>query len=123
MPEIRPGDILMIEDSLKTAMEVERSFTHLALAGIFNQIGGLILGKHEGFNGQNSGLKAFEILDEVLSNHQKALASADSFQPCRELPVLAEFDCCHTHPMHTLSIGAEVELDATDQRVVFIADA
>ena len=123
MPEIRPGDILMIEDSLKTAAEVERSFTHLALAGVFDRIGGLILGKHEGFDGQKRGLKAFQILDEVLSDHPKARTSAGSIPPGREFPVLAEFDCCHTHPMQTLPIGAEVELDATGRRVVLIADA
>ena len=42
---------------------------------------------------------------------------------CCEIPVLAEFDCCHTHPMLTLPIGAEVELDATKQRVVLLAGA
>ena len=123
MPEIRTGDILLIEDSLHTAADIERSFTHLALAGVFDRIGGLILGKHELFDGQKSGRKAFEILDEVLSNHRKSLASAGPFQRHREFPILAEFDCCHTHPMLTLPIGAEVELDAKDQRVVLIADA
>lgn len=123
MPEIRPGDILLIEDSLKSAADVERSFVHLALAGVFDRIGGLILGKHELFDDQKSGRKAYEILDEVLVNHRKSLASAGPFQRAREIPVLAEFDGCHTHPMFTLPIGAEVELDATEQRVVLIADA
>jgi muramoyltetrapeptide carboxypeptidase len=123
MPEIRLGDILMIEDSLHTAAEVERGFTHLALAGVFDRIAGLILGKHELFDSQKSGRKALEILDEVLVNHRRSRESAGPFQQYREIPVLAEFDCCHTHPMFTLPIGAEVELDATDQRVVLIADA
>lgn len=33
-------------------------------------------------------------------------------------PVLAQFDCCHTHPMLTLPIGCIGELDATAQTVV-----
>lgn len=123
MPEIRSGDILLIEDSMKTAADVERSFTHLALAGVFDRIGGLILGKHELFDDQGSGRKAFEILHEVLLNHAKAKASASAFGTFKDFPVLAEFDACHTHPMLTMPIGAEVELDATDQRVVLIADA
>ena len=31
-------------------------------------------------------------------------------------PVLAEFDCCHTHPMLTLPIGSTVTLDADEQQ-------
>lgn len=121
MPEIRQGDILLIEDSMKTAADVERSFTHLALAGIFDRIGGLILGKHELFDDQKSGKKAFEILHEVLLNHRRSKATASAFGTFREFPVLAEFDCGHTHPMFTVPIGAEVELDATEQRLVLIA--
>ena len=30
---------------------------------------------------------------------------------------LAEFDCCHTHPMFTMPIGCQVELNATDKTV------
>jgi len=122
MPELRPGDILLLEDSLLTAATVERSFTHLALAGIFDRIGGLILGKHELFDHQESGKRAFELLHEALQNHAKAKAAAGPFGTFREIPVLAEFDCCHTHPMLTLPIGAEVELDATEQRVVLVGD-
>ncbi|HPS68755.1 MAG TPA: LD-carboxypeptidase [Holophaga sp.] len=117
MPEFLPGDILLVEDSMKNAADVERSFTHLALAGIFDRIGGLVLGKHELFDDQQSGRKAFDILDEVLALHGRARGSeAPAF------PVLAEFDCCHTHPMLTLPIGAEVELDATGQRLVLLAE-
>ena len=123
LPDFCSGDILLIEDSLLTAADIERSFTQLALAGVFDRLGGLILGKHELFDDQNSGRKACEILDEVLVNHRKASASAKVFGTFKDFPVLAEFDCCHTHPMLTLPIGAKVELDATGQRVVLIADA
>ena len=123
LSEFRLGDILLIEDALLTAADLERSFTHLALAGVFDRLGGLILGKHERFDDQNSGRKACDILDEVLVDHRKARLSAGAFETFREFPVLAEFDCCHTHPMLTVPIGAEVELDATDRRVVLIADA
>ena len=39
MPEIREGDILLIEDSLKDAACVERSFSLLKLSGVFDRIG------------------------------------------------------------------------------------
>lgn len=109
MPEIRQGDILLIEDSLKSAAEVERSFVHLKLAGVFDRIGGLILGKHELFDHQGTGRKPYEILLEVMG------------KPA--FPVLAEFDCCHTHPMLTVPIGAEVLLDADAQKVTILKES
>lgn len=52
MPAIEHGDILLLEDSLKSAETLERSFAHLKLCGVFERIGALILGKHELFNDQ-----------------------------------------------------------------------
>ncbi len=101
MPEIRKGDILFIEDSLKDACTIERSFSMLKLAGVFEKISGIVLGKHEKFDDNGTGRKPYEILLEVLDG-------------CH-IPFLAEFDCCHTHPMLTLPIGCEVELDATNK--------
>jgi muramoyltetrapeptide carboxypeptidase LdcA involved in peptidoglycan recycling len=106
MPEIRDGDILLIEDSLKKANEIERSFSLLKCAGVFDRIGGLILGKHELFDDQGTNRKPFEILLEIIGEN--------------EYPILAEFDCCHTHPMFTVPIGAEIEMDATEQKVSII---
>ncbi|HZK71188.1 MAG TPA: LD-carboxypeptidase, partial [Clostridia bacterium] len=31
------------------------------------------------------------------------------------------FDCCHTHPMLTIPIGCEVELDATNKTVTILS--
>lgn len=101
MPEIKKGDILFIEDSLKDACTIERSFSMLKLAGVFEKISGIVLGKHEKFDDNGTGRKPYEILLEVLDD-------------CH-IPFLAEFDCCHTHPMFTLPIGCEVELDATNK--------
>lgn len=106
MPEIRAGDILLLEDSLKDACTLERSFSLLKLAGVFEKIGGILLGKHEGFDDNGTGRRPHEILLEVLEG-------------CH-IPFLAEFDCCHTHPMLTLPIGCQVELDATNQRVTLL---
>lgn len=106
MPEIREGDILLIEDSLKDACTIERSFSMLKLAGVFDRIGGIILGKHEKFDDNGTGRAPHEILTEVLGD-------------C-PIPILAEFDCCHTHPMFTMPIGCQVELDATNQHVTLL---
>ena len=109
IPEIRQGDILLIEDSLKSAAEVERSFVHLKLSGVFDRIGGLILGKHELFDHQGTDRKPSDILLEVMGKP--------------DFPVLAEFDCCHTHPMLTMPIGAEVLLDADAQTVTILKES
>jgi muramoyltetrapeptide carboxypeptidase LdcA involved in peptidoglycan recycling len=106
MPEIKRGDILFIEDSLKDAATVERSFSMLKVNGVFDKVSGIILGKHELFKDMNTGRKPYEILLEVL-NGQK-------------IPFLADFDCSHTHPMLTLPIGKEVELDTVNQTVTVL---
>jgi len=107
MPEIKEGDILFIEDSLEDAATVERSFSLLKLNGVFDKVSGIILGKHELFDDMRTGRKPYEILLEVLGE--------------RQLPFMADFDCCHTHPMLTLPIGVEVELDATNKKVKMLS--
>ncbi|MEG1720614.1 MAG: LD-carboxypeptidase, partial [Pseudoflavonifractor sp.] len=107
MPELRTGDILFLEDSLKDAADIERSFSLLKISGVFDKIGGIILGKHELFDDLKTGRKPYEILQEVMGDVS--------------YPVLAEFDCCHTHPMLTIPIGCTVELDATNQAVTIIS--
>lgn len=106
MPEIKKGDILLIEDSLKDACTIERTFSMLKLAGVFDKVGGIILGKHEKFDDNGTNRKPYEILLEVLNDCQ--------------IPLLAEFDCCHTHPMFTMPIGCQVELNATDKTIMLL---
>ena len=105
-PEIKQGDILLLEDSLKDAATIERSFSLLKLAGVFDKIGGIILGKHEQFDDNGTGRKPYEILMEVMGQ-------------CN-IPFLAEFDCCHTHPMFTMPIGCQIELDADNRKVTLL---
>lgn len=106
MPKINEGDILFIEDSLKDASTIERSFSLLKLAGVFDKVSGIILGKHEKFDDNGTGRKPYEILLEVLGD-------------CN-VPFLAEFDCCHTHPMFTMPIGCQIKLNATDKKVTLL---
>lgn len=108
MPEIKKGDILFIEDSLKDCATIERSFSLLKLSGVFDKISGIILGKHELFNDNKSGRKPYEILLEVIGD--------------TKIPFLAKFDCCHTHPMITLPIGCKVRLDATNKKIFLLED-
>ncbi|BES63583.1 LD-carboxypeptidase [Gottschalkiaceae bacterium SANA] len=108
MPEIKKGDILLIEDSLKSAATIERGFSLLKISGVLDRVGGILLGKHELFDDLGTGRKPYQILMEVLGK--------------RKIPILADFDCCHTHPMITVPIGAEIELDVTSQKVTILSD-
>ncbi|WP_275532532.1 hypothetical protein [Anaerotignum lactatifermentans] len=42
MPIINKGDILFIEDAEKDAYTIERSFSLLKLAGVFDKVNGII---------------------------------------------------------------------------------
>lgn len=103
MPEIREGDILMLEDARELPESIERSFSLLENAGIFERIGGLILGKHADYNDGKTGLKSWEVPLEIVGKYR--------------FPILAEFDCCHTRPMLTMPIGATIHLNADAQTV------
>ncbi|MFM2483830.1 S66 family peptidase [Celerinatantimonas yamalensis] len=108
MPDIVDGDILFIEDSLKTIGTVERSFSHLKLCGVFDKIGAIILGKHEIFDDQGSNRQPLDVLLEVL-NGQK-------------VPILVGFDSCHTHPMLVTPLGGNAEINFDFQTVHLVSD-
>lgn len=103
-PEIKQGDILLLEDCMKDASIVEKNFAMLKLHGLFDKVAGIILGKHEQFNDLDTGKKPLDLLLEQLDG--------------KDIPILADFDCCHTHPMHPLAIGKKVRLDASAKKVI-----
>ena len=106
MPEIGQGDILLIEDKNLDAETLERAFSTLKISGIFDKIGGLIVGKHIDFDDRGTGRKHYEILQEVMGEVL--------------FPILAEFDCSHAMPMLTVPIGCRVRLDATAKQVLMM---
>ena len=58
------------------------------------------------FNDQGSGKRPLDILLEVVGE--------------LNFPILAEFDCAHTHPMLTLPLGIEVALDLDRQQLTLL---
>lgn len=106
MPEILEGDILLIEDSLKSIATVERLFAFLKLNGIFDRVAAVILGKHELFNDAGSGRQPIDVLKEVLNG--------------QDLPIVNGFDCCHTHPMLTMPIGLQICADFDQKQITLI---
>ncbi|MCM3742352.1 LD-carboxypeptidase [Oceanobacillus luteolus] len=107
-PEIHHGDILLIEDCTKDASVVEKNFAMLKMHGVFEIVAGIILGKHERYDDLGTGKQPLDLLIEQLDG--------------KNIPILAEFDTCHTHPMHPLAIGKKVHLDADAKKVVCMED-
>lgn len=103
MPSLNKDTVLFIEDTSKTASYVERLFSLLKTHNYFEKVGGIILGKHEQYDDQNTGKRPHDLLMEIVGE--------------TDIPILGEFDCCHTHPCFTLPLGKRIKLDATRQTV------
>ena len=101
MPTIREGDILLVEDSLKDIATVEKLFAFLKVNGVFDRVSAVLLGKHELFDDKELGRTPRDVLREVLGG--------------QHLPLVSQFDCSHTHPMMTLPLGAQIEVDFEHQ--------
>ncbi|MGL4647255.1 MAG: LD-carboxypeptidase [Mycoplasmoidaceae bacterium] len=96
MPKILKGDILFIEDSFKAIDECEREFAFLLNNKIIDLLGGIIIGKCEGFDSMNTNETYESLFMKIIK------------PTC---PVLAKYDCGHTHPMNIIKIGSKIELN------------
>jgi len=105
-PQIKDGDILLLEDTSKSIAVVEKNFAMLKLHGFFDKAAAIILGKHEQYDDEGTGRKPYDVLVEQLDG----LA----------IPILAEVDCCHTHPLHAMPLGLQVKVDATKKHISFL---
>ncbi|MDI7743575.1 LD-carboxypeptidase [Lysinibacillus fusiformis] len=102
-PAIQEGDILLIEDSMKNAAIVEKNLAMLKLHGILEKVSGIILGKHERYDDLGTGKKPIDLLLEQLDGNS--------------IPILAEVDICHTHPMHPIAIGKNVRINTEMKKI------
>lgn len=107
-PDVQEGDILLIEDCAKTTSIVEKNFAMLKLHGVFDKVDAILLGKHEQYDDMGTGRMPHEVLVEQLDG--------------RQIPIVAEFDCAHTHPMHSMPIGRRVRVDADRLKVTLIEE-
>ena len=105
-PQIKEGDILLLEDTSKTIAVVEKNFAMLKLHGFFEKVSAIILGKHEQYDDLGSGRKPYDVLLEQLDG--------------RRIPIIADVDCCHTHPLHAMPIGLRVRVDSTNKQITFL---
>ena len=105
-PEIKDGDIFLIEDTSKEAATVEKNFAMLKLHGVFDKVSAILLGKHELYDDLGTGKSSLDLLLEQLDG--------------REIPILADIDCGHTHPMFPLAIGKEIEVNTFEKTITCV---
>lgn len=94
------GKILFLEDVAEEPYRIDRMLTHLKLAGIFNEISGLILGTFRKCVPEEPDTSF--TLEEVFEQHFKGA----------NFPVYYGAQIGHTRNKFTVPIGAEVEMDA-----------
>lgn len=97
------GKILLIESMHAPFSTEERSLRQLELMGVFDIINGLIIGKPEILDAQGASFTHDALIMEVIGK--------------RNYPIISNFDCGHTVPMHTIAQMAKVELKADSKLV------
>lgn len=103
MPEIRQGDILFIEDTETNADLVECHLGQLKICGVFEKLGGLIIGKCRDYFDCETEMTYYDFIYNYIGRP--------------DIPVLAECDFSHCAPMLTIPIGFTVELDTDEQMI------
>jgi muramoyltetrapeptide carboxypeptidase len=96
-PELA-GTILLLEEMDAPLAREEANFRQLHLAGAFEALAGLILGKPESFDAQGAPFGYDELIQEVLGP--------------RRYPIVSSFDCSHSHPMITLAQRTRISVSA-----------
>lgn len=92
------GKILLLESMSAPFSVEERDFRQLQLMEVFDEIAGLIIGKPEFLNPQGAPFTYDELIMEIVGP--------------RKYPIISNFDCSHTVPMHTIAEMARVRLSA-----------
>jgi len=92
------GKVLLIEEMAASWSKEERGFRQLQLMGVFDKISGLIMGKPEIPNDEGAPFGLSELLMEVVGE--------------RSYPIVSDFDCSHTIPMHTIGMRSKIHLSA-----------
>ncbi len=97
-PTLREGDILFIEDTETGADLVECHLGQLKISGVFEKLGGLIIGKCRDYYDCETEMTYYDFIYDYIGRP--------------DIPVLAECDISHCAPMLTIPIGLTAELDA-----------
>lgn len=100
MPDLR-GAILFLEDVSEAIYSIDRMLTQLWLAGVFEQVAGIVFGKFT--EHRPSEWPQNRLLEDVLSERSQE----------RSIPTLAGVMIGHIEDQATIPLGCMAELDAT----------
>ncbi len=103
------GAILLLEDVAERPYRLDRMWTHLALAGVFHQVRGIVLGEFTGCEEKDAGYSSAEVLRELAA--------------VTGLPCAAGFPIGHGAQNQPVPLGVRVRLDAGSRRLTFLESA
>jgi muramoyltetrapeptide carboxypeptidase len=103
------GAVLLLEDVGERPYRLDRMWTHLALAGVFRQVRGIVLGEFIGCDEKEADYSGADLLRE--------LAAATG------LPCAAGFPIGHGSRNEAVPLGVRVRLDAGSRRLTFLESA
>ncbi len=108
--EIRSeGRILFIEDLGEPPYRIDRMLTHLRLAGLLDQVAGVLVGRFDECNPERGDYTVEDVLREKLEG--------------LGVPVIAGFPAGHGTGNWALPLGARVRLDADAGQIKFLESA
>lgn len=100
------GAILLLEDVGERPYQLDRMWTHLALAGVFGVIRGIVLGTFTGCEERDASYSSAEVLRELAAG--------------TGLPCAAGFPIGHGEHNAAVPLGARVRLDADARTLTFL---
>jgi len=103
------GAVLLLEDVGERPYRLDRMWTHLALAGVFRQVRGIVLGGFTGCEEKDAEYSSAEVLRE--------LAAATG------VPCAAGFPIGHGEQNQPVPLGVRVRLEAGRRRLTFLESA
>jgi muramoyltetrapeptide carboxypeptidase len=103
------GAVLCLEDVGERPYRLDRMWTHLRLAGVFEQVAGIALGDFTGCEEKDGGYSSADVLAELAKETGK--------------PCALGFPIGHEDRNVAVALGTRVRLDATQGRLEFLEGA
>ncbi len=93
------GRILVVEEMDALLSNQERNFRHLERLGVFEAIAALVVGKPEKYSAEGACFNYADLVAEIVPERAGQ-------------PLVMDFDCGHTAPMHTIAQMTTLRLEA-----------
>jgi muramoyltetrapeptide carboxypeptidase len=103
------GAVLLLEDQGERPYRLDRMWTHLQLAGVFERVRGIALGSFTGCEEPDAAWTSADVLRELAEN--------------TGLPCAAGFPLGHGDLNEPVPLGARVQLDAEARSLTFLETA